>query len=281
MQYHGFCSYPHGGWAISGLTVASICALGVTMYGMISCRLVYIDYMTDRGDFSDFWRDPTADGEAVVQRVGAGLFNWLAPSDEDRNQDSELDWTDGQCSGYSESQRQFFSDTLFEVARIFAVLSVLGGMGVVLGIFLLSCMSMKRFQIWILSGVLGCISISSCLVFLVLKSNLCTDLVSYQNESYTTKCTIDRGGLIVIGAAIFWCVAFLISVVYIKDPQRDLGIRDGQITNTFDKRQEERRQREKERKLKSQMNRERMQQRRAQKRQAQEQPDLESEGIEI
>jgi len=98
--------------------------------------------------------------------------------------------------------------------------------------------------------------------------------VSYQNESYETKCTIDQGGLVVIAAAIFWSVAFLISVVYIKDPKRDMGIRDGRITNAFDQRTEERQVREKERRIKTQTNRERKHQRRVQKRQAHEQPDL-------
>jgi len=285
MQFHGFCSYSHGGWAITGLIVSSICALAATMYGMASCRMFYIDYTTDRGDFSDFFRDPTADGNPVLQRVGAGLFSWLVPSTEDRNGDSNLDWTDGQCAGFSESQRNFFSDNIFEVARIFAVLSVLGGMGVVLSIFLLTCMSMKRFQIWMLSTVLGFIAIFVCLTFLILRSTLCNDLVSYQNESYETKCTVDQGGLVLIAASIFWIVAFLISVVYIKDPKRDFGIRDGQITNAFDKREEERREHEKERRIKTQINRERRQKRRDQKRQEQEQAEMssleEEEGEEV
>jgi len=274
MQFHGFCSYPHGGWAITGVAVASICAMAATMYGMASCRMFYIDYTTDRGDFSDFYNDPTADGDPVLQRVGAGLFSWLVPSTEDRNGDSKLDWTDGQCAGFTASQREFFSDTIFEVARIFAVLGVLGGMGIVLGIFFLSCMSMKRFQIWMLSAVLGFVAIFVGLTFLVFKSQLCTDLVSYQNESYETKCTIDQGGLVVIAAALFWSVAFLISIVYIKDPRRDMGIRDGQITNAFSKRTEERQVREKERRMKSQTNRERKQQRRVQKQQTYEDEEV-------
>jgi len=273
MHFHGFCSYPHGGWAITGLLIASVFALGATMWGMSSCRMFYIDYTTDRGDFSDFFRDPTADGDPVLQRVGAGLFSWLVPSSEDRNGDSKLDWTDGQCAGYSERQRQFFSDTIFEVSRIFAVLSVLGGMGVVLSILLLSCMAMKWFQIWVLTAVLGFITSFVSLTFLVFKSKLCNDLVSYQDESYGTECTIDQGGLVAIGAIFFWGVAFLISVVYIKDPKRDLGIRDGEIMNAFDERQEERLQRAKERRMKAEMNRERKQQSRDQKRQTPEQPD--------
>ena len=226
--------------------------------------MFYIDYTTDRGDFSDFYRDPTADGEPDLQRVGAGLFSWLVPSSEDTNGDLNTDWTDGQCAGFSEGQRTFFSDNIFEVARIFAVLSVLGGMGVVFAVLFLSCMSLRRFQIWMLSIILGFITIFVCLTFIVFQSTLCNDLVSYQNEEYETKCTIDQGGLVVIAAAIFWSVAFLISVVYIKDPKRDLGIRDGQITNAFETRQEQRYQREKERRIKTQTNRERRQQQRNQ-----------------
>ncbi len=235
--------------------------------------MFYIDYMTDRGDFGDFYKDPTADGDPVLQRVGAGLFSWLVQGNEDRNGDGKLDWTDGQCAGFSQSQREFFSDTIFEISRIFAVLAVLGGMCVVLSIFLLSCMAMKRFQIWLMSFVFFGITVCTGLTFLVFMSQLCNDLVSYQDESYTTECTIDQGGLVVIAAAIFWCVAFLISVVYIKDPKRDLGIRDGQITNAFDKRQEERVRREMERRLKKE---ERKQQRKQKKQRSRpEQADLE------
>ena len=100
-------SYPHGGWAISGLVISSILALAANMYGVTSCRFFYIDYFTDRGDFSDFFQDPTADGAPVQQRVGAGLFQWLVPYDND--------WKSGQCAGFSEAQRKFFSDNIFEV----------------------------------------------------------------------------------------------------------------------------------------------------------------------
>lgn len=266
MQFHGFCSYPHGGWAITGLFATSICALAATMWGMASCRMVYIDYTTDRGDFSDFFKDPTADGDPVRQRVGVGLFTWLIPYAEDANGNANADWTYGRCAGFSESQRNFFSDTVLEVARIFAVLSVLGGMGSVLGILILSCMSLKRFQIWMLSTILGLIPIFVGLTFIVLQSQLCNGLTTYQNETYETSCTVDQGGLVVVAAAIFWGVSFLISVVYIKDPKRDVGIRDGQITNAFETRQEQRHHRETQRRNKAQTKREQRQQRRDQRR---------------
>mmetsp|Transcript_21771 Transcript_21771/g.51669 ORF Transcript_21771/g.51669 Transcript_21771/m.51669 type:complete len:300 (+) Transcript_21771:179-1078(+) len=266
MQYHGFCSYPHGGWAITGLLLASFCALAATMWGMSSCRMVYIDYTTDRGDFSDFFKDPTADGEPVLQRVGAGLFTWLVPHGDDASGNANTDWSYGRCAGYSERQRNFFGDDIFEVARIFAVLSVLGGMGSVLAVLFLSCMSLRRLQIWMLSTILGGIPIFVALTFLVLRSKLCNGLTTYQNENYQTTCSVDQGGLVIAAAAIFWGVAFLISVVYIKDPKRDVGIRDGEITNAFESRQEERHRRELERKKRARARRESRQERKQQHR---------------
>eukprot|EP00532_Pseudo-nitzschia_australis_P002864 CAMPEP_0168193172 /NCGR_PEP_ID=MMETSP0139_2-20121125/18452_1 /TAXON_ID=44445 /ORGANISM="Pseudo-nitzschia australis, Strain 10249 10 AB" /LENGTH=264 /DNA_ID=CAMNT_0008116485 /DNA_START=296 /DNA_END=1090 /DNA_ORIENTATION=- len=236
------------------------------MWSMASCRMFYIDYTTDRGDFSDFFKDPTADGEPVLQRVGAGLFTWLVPYAEDPFGNPNSDWTYGRCVGFSESQRNFFGDPLFEVSRVFAVLSVLGGMGLVLAVFILSCMSLKRFQIWMMTIIFGLIPIFVGLTFIVLQSKLCNGLTTYQNETYQTSCTVDQGGLVVIAAAIFWSVTFLISVVYIKDPKRDVGIRNGQITNAFETRQEERHLREMERRVKVQERREQRQERRNQRR---------------
>jgi hypothetical protein len=248
------------------------------MWGAASCRFMYIDYITDRGDFSDFYRDPTADGDPVLQRVGAGLFTWLVPFGDNGDaseSESTSDWTYGQCAGYSEGQRTFFSDTIFEVSRIFAIFSVLGGMGIVFAALFLSCITLRRFQIWMLSIILGLISISTGLTFIVFQSKLCNDLVSYQkDDSYTTKCTIDQGGLVVIAAGLFWSVATLISIVYIKDPKRDLGIENGKITNAFESRQEQRYQREEERRMKTDMNRE--QRRNKQQQQQQQQREKES-----
>lgn len=272
-RFHGFCSFPHGICAIGGLIVSSLFALAATMWGMASCRYMYIEYTTDRGDFGDFYLDPTADGEPVTQRVGAGLFTWLEPFTNIYGTDI-IHWSNGQCSGYSEGQREFFADTTFEVARVFAVLSVIGGMSSVLAMILLSCISFVRFQIWILSTILMMLAVSNCLTFIIFQSKLCNDLVSYQNESYSTQCTIDQGGLIVIAGAIFWSVACLISVVFIKDPRRDLSIKNGKITNKFDARQERRNLREKERKVNAALHRERKKQEIDQRRQRKNNQEL-------
>jgi hypothetical protein len=57
--------------------------------------------------------------------------------------------------------------------------------------------------------------------------------------------------LVVIAATLFWAVAFLISVVYVKTPEKDLTLYDGQITNAFELRQRQRLQREKERRMRA------------------------------
>lgn len=244
-QYYGFCSYPHGGWAVAGLMLACFCAFAATMWGVASCRFLFVDYTTDRGDFTDFFLDPTADGAPVQQRVGAGLFSWLVPKED------ATEWLDGNCAGYNQSQRDHFGDTTFEVARIFAVFVVLSGVGVTLWVMFLACISLGKFQIWLMRGVLGLLPIFSGLTFIIFQSTLCQDLVSYQDASYETNCTIDQGGLVVISGSIFWTIAFLISLIYIKPPETDLRLENGHITNAFDARQEQRIRREKERRIKS------------------------------
>lgn len=244
--FYGFCSAPHGGWAILGLIVASGCALSATMWGVASCRYMFIDYETDRGvgtgnDFN-FFLDPTADlTEPVQQRVGAGLFSWLVPNED------AIAWSDGRCAGYNQLQLEHFSDTIFEVSRIFAVFTVLGGVGMTVWIWFLLCISLGRIQIWLMRAVLGFLPVFTGLTFIIFYSTLCQDLVSYQDESFETNCTIDQGGLVVIAGAIFWTIAFLISLIYIKPPDADLKLVKGQITNAFDARQEERLRREQRR----------------------------------
>lgn len=196
---------------------------------MYSCRFVYIDYISDRGDFSAFYLDPTSDGEGIEFRSGAGMFHWLKPFEDS-------DWSRGQCVGYTELQREQFSDLYFEVARIFAIISVVGGVGMVCWIFFLSCISMVKCQIVFMSlfflVLMGC----NGMTFLLHYSDLCLDLVSYQNEAFTTICTVDQGGLVVIAAAILWLVAFLITVIYVRVPKSKEELRDERRQDARDKR---------------------------------------------
>jgi hypothetical protein len=237
--FHRWClydvcsSYPHGGWVMAGLIGSSLSAMAATMWGVSSCRFAFVDFTSDRGDFSDFYLDPTADGPPVQIRAGVGLFTWLEPFDK-------LNWSEGSCSGYTEFQSDLFADNTFEVARIFAVLSVLTGIGVFGWAMFLSCVSLGKYQVWMMSGIFGLETIFVSLTFLMFGTKLCKDLVSYQDETYTTDCTLDQGGLVVIAAILLWCVACLISVIYIKPPESDMTFVNGQISNAFDNRRKER-----------------------------------------
>jgi hypothetical protein len=228
---------------MSGLIFSSMTAFAATLWGMASCRFIFVDFTSDRGDFSDFYLDPTPDGAPVFYRAGVGLFTWLQPFDSQ-------DWSNGQCAGYTESQRDHFSDNIFEVARIFGVLSVLGGIGVTGWTLFLACISLSQIQIWIMSATLFLLTCFVGFTFLLFQAELCQDLVSYQSDDYTTECTLDQGGLVVIAAAILWCVAFLISIIYIKPAESDITIsRNGNVTNNFEQRKAQRQQKVKERKM--------------------------------
>jgi hypothetical protein len=201
------------------------------MWGVSSCRYLYVDFRSDRGDFGEFYKDPTANGEAVTYRAGAGLFTWLVPFESS-------DWSEGQCAGYNQLQQEVFGDTIFQVSQVFAVLSVVGGVSMTAWTLFLSCFSLRKLQIWAMSlgfFLLSCFVAFSLLIF---QSALCQDLVSYQNPSYTSKCTLDQGGLIAIAGSILWFVAFLICVVYIKSPENDVTfLPSGEVVNAFEMRQ--------------------------------------------
>lgn len=206
------------------------------MWGVSSCRMAYVEYTNDRGDFSDFYLDPTSDGEGIPMRTGIGLFQWLEPFDES-------DWSQGQCRGYTTLQLEFFGDTALEVARACGVLAVIGAVAMSLWVLFLNCVSMGQMQIRVLQLCLVCLAINIGGTFAIFFSPLCQDLVSYQDASYETKCTLDQGGLVVISAGLLWAVALLTSCIYIKPPEKDIQVlADGKEVNAFEIRQERRRQ---------------------------------------
>ena len=222
-----------------GLISSSIGALCTTMWGVSSCRYAFVDFDSDRGDFGEFYLDPTPDGPVIQFRAGVGLFTWLEPFDS-------TDWSQGSCTGYTELQTNLFADTTFEVARIFAVLSVLTGIGVVIWTLFLSCISLGKYQIWTMSTIFGVEAIFVALTMLIFASDLCHDTLVAQlsdggtDNQYEAGCTLDQGGLVVIAAILLWCVSFLISVMYVKPPERDMTFVNGQITNAFEQRKKER-----------------------------------------
>jgi hypothetical protein len=68
--------------------------------------------------------------------------------------------------------------------------------------------------------------------------------VSYQDETCTTECTLDQGGLVVI-AAICCCGLSLVffdyyHVDYLQAQETDMTFVNGQIANAFDQRRRER-----------------------------------------
>jgi len=233
---YGACSFPHGPWSVCGLMVASLAAMAASMWGISSCRMAFVEYTNDRGDFSDFYLDPTADGEGVPMRTGIGLFQWLDPFDPE-------EWSQGQCRGYTTLQLEFFGDSALEVARACGVLAVIGAVAMSFWILFLNCVSMGQMQIRALQFCLLALTLNIGGTFAIFFSPLCQDLVSYQNDSYETNCTLDQGGLVVISAGLLWGVALLISCIYIKSPEKDVqaGV-DGKMVNAFEKRQERRRE---------------------------------------
>ena len=229
------------------LIVCCIAAMSATMYGVSSCRFAYVEYASDRGDFGTMFVDPTANNEAVTRRNGIGLFTWLSPFDADN------DWTRGSCRGYSQLQLEKISDDIFEISRIFGVLSVLMGVCMASSTLFLACLSYNRFQIWLMSGMLIGLTVLTGMTFLLLKSAVCTDLVSsfrFDSENdpsvFTSSCSIDQGGLIVIAAAMLWFVTALISIVYVRPIHSEMIIVDGRIANAFEERQRIRQQRKKQ-----------------------------------
>eukprot|EP00525_Craspedostauros_australis_P013255 CAMPEP_0198113890 /NCGR_PEP_ID=MMETSP1442-20131203/5440_1 /TAXON_ID= /ORGANISM="Craspedostauros australis, Strain CCMP3328" /LENGTH=352 /DNA_ID=CAMNT_0043771089 /DNA_START=413 /DNA_END=1470 /DNA_ORIENTATION=- len=232
---HCAAPFPTAGGAVLGLWLSCIAALGSTMWGVSSCRFLYIDFISDRGsDFNNIFLDPTADTAPTEQRIGAGLYTWLKAFEAD------LDWSEGSCAGYSEAVLDKVSDYPFEVARIFSVLAVLMGWAIIFWIIFLSCFSMGRFQIWVMRVLCGMEIIFCGLTFVIFQSYLCKSLVS--DQGFDSECTLDQGGLVIIASCILWCVACVIASLYIKPRALDVVIVDGRIASAFEERLASRKQ---------------------------------------
>jgi hypothetical protein len=103
----------------------------------------------------------------------------------------ENDWSDGSCQRYAQLQREAFGDYTFETARIFAVLSVLGGFGVTAWTWFLACISLGKFQIYTTSTILGLLVIFVGLTFLIFSSNLCHTLAVEQGHDDSSDCALE------------------------------------------------------------------------------------------
>lgn len=143
--------------------------------------------------------------------------------------------------GYTQLQLDFWGDMYLEVARAAGVLSVLGSVSMSVWVTFLNCISLGRFQIRLMSICMIALIAFNGATFAFFRSKLCNDLTSYQDSSYKTECTLDQGGLVICASAMLWCVALLVTCVYIKSPDMDVEIgEDGKITNKFEERKEKR-----------------------------------------
>ena len=202
-----------------GLFLSVHLALAATMWSVSSCRFVSLQFTTDTGSFADFYLDETADGAPVDYQNGIGLFTWLKPF----LTDAPKSWTEGSCTGYTELQREFFTDSWFETARICAVLAVLGSMGVTVWTWFLACIALtSQIQIYAMVFLYAILTIAIGLTFLMLGSKLCNELTADQGFDGTTSCSLDQGGLVACAAILLWTVAGLITFVYVKPIDREI-----------------------------------------------------------
>jgi hypothetical protein len=160
--------------------IACLASMAASMWGISSCRMAFVEYTNDRGEFDEFYLDPTANEEPVTRRTGIGLFQWLDPFDE-------TDWSQGQCRGYTQLQLDFFADTFLEIARGCGIMAVLGAVTTAFWVLFLNCVAMGQYQIKLMQFCLLALTLNVGGTFLIFQSNLCKDLVSYQSETFATK----------------------------------------------------------------------------------------------
>jgi len=179
-----------------------------------------VTFTSDRGNFEEYFSiyDSQLNAEEANYKVGVGLFQWLRPSDVD-------DWSEGACTGYQQSVLEEVSDTMFETARGFGVFAVLLSFGVFIWCFFTACLSLNRFQIYIMRAIILLGTLCSGLTFLFTRSSLCTEAF------LDRECQLDEGGLIMIAAVILWFVSFILSAVFFKRVDYQVG---GTVTSEED-----------------------------------------------
>ena len=129
----------------------------------------------------------------------------------------------GTCTGYTTSAFDQISDRIFEAARFLVVIAILLGLGVFVWIMSLACISLGPKQVYILAACQFLLVILVSMSFLVLASNLCT------NVGQDTTCSLDQGALVAIGAAISWFAGCCITLVFMKSPEKERRERHEEI----------------------------------------------------
>jgi hypothetical protein len=240
-NHHHFSTYPVGcglPWSLLALTVA---ALAATSYGTASCRLVVVTFASvGTNSFEEhFAPDHTTVSDDVHEMTNAiGLFHWLRPvlvsssppssspgtivngTTTGSNDSNNYDWTEGACAGYQQSMLDALlggANPYFTIGRILAITALLLGGGMLLWAWSTACVALtNRFQ----GGLLLCLALvgAACTVGAVgsaLRSSLCTADNHAALFARPPHCTIDQGGLIMLGASLLWLCIALIAACYI------------------------------------------------------------------
>lgn len=232
-EYQGFTSFPQKLRVTLAVLVLVLSALAATLYSVASCRFVTVEYSSQSLQFWSYRFGAAQDVQNF--KFGAGLFSWLEPDFTNPNEEFEYDWTNGSCVGYAEKLREVIGDVLFEAARILAVCATLFGIGVAVWVSTLVCFSIGARQVLFLVALQVLLCILTCLLFLVLRSGLCTEV------GVDTTCSLDVGGFIAIAGAIFWLAAAIVTARFVKSPERETDDvelekypRDASLTNNDD-----------------------------------------------
>ena len=202
-----YSTHPHGGNTFLGLLLATGAAFVATTYAVASCRFLVVSFESDTGHFEEYFvneQQVDAGRNRLAYKAGVGLFKFLRPNDV-------ADWSEGVCTGYQELMMDELADPVWGTARFFAVMAVMMAAVVLFWTAGTACFGLNQIQI-VLLGVcclLGCVS--SGMTFLMGRSGMCQDLF------LTRDCKIDEGGLVMIAGTILWFIAFLVSVVYMKE----------------------------------------------------------------
>ena len=193
-----------------GQIVSTIGASAATIYSAMSCRFVLVTFVSENGNFDTIFTSQGDGGDSSqVIKTGAGLFQWLSPT---APADS---WDTGTCIGYTQSALDAISDDYFELARVLAVVAVVLGCALFLWAFALACLSFGRRQIWLLAACQLLLVVLVALFFIIKQSGLC------HNVGQDTTCQMDQGGMMAVAASILWAVGFLITVVFMKSPEKE------------------------------------------------------------
>ena len=199
----------------AGLLLFAIVGVISAIFSGNSCRFVVVTFVSDRGNFDSIFTSQELEGDGVEKiTTAAGLYSWLAPGES---------WHQGTCTGYTQSALEIISDTMFEVARVLIVIAVLMGIGVFVWILSLSCLSLGPRQVYLLAACQLLLVLLTSLTFLIKQSGLCQDV------GQDTSCHVDEGGIIMIASAISWFFGFLITILFMKSPEKERQEREEEI----------------------------------------------------